>query len=82
MTENDTGYLGISAHGIVTITTELLWFQRKNHSDTKDTCYTGDQNIISVCIKLGFGVYKNYPEKLGKHKLYFEQNFVSNAAFH
>jgi len=24
MTENDTGYLGISAHGIVTITNELL----------------------------------------------------------
>jgi len=29
MTENDTRYLGISAHGIVTITTELLRFQRK-----------------------------------------------------
>ena len=64
MTENETGYLGISAQGIVTITTELLRFQRKNRSDTKDKCCIGDQNIISVCIKLGFGAYKNYPEKL------------------
>ena len=64
MTENDTGYLGISAHGIVTITNELLWSQRKNRSDTKGKCYIGHKNIISVCIKLGFGVYRNYPEKL------------------
>lgn len=52
MTGNEIEYLGTSAHGIVTITAALLRFRRKNHSDAKDKCYIGDQNIISVCIKL------------------------------
>ena len=53
---NETGYLDISTHDTITITTELLRFQRKNRSDTKDKCYIGERYIISVCVKLGFGV--------------------------
>jgi hypothetical protein len=43
MTENETGYLGASAHGIVIIlvTSELLQFQRKNRFETNDKCYIG-----------------------------------------
>ena len=54
MTENETGYLGISAHGIITITSELLRFQRKNRSDTKDKCYIGAPKYFTAVHQIRF----------------------------